>query len=199
VLDTVPDEPALVVATPGAEPVAPAGYAAALLLDGWALLDRPDLRAGEEALRRWLTAAALVRPARDGGQVVLLAAPGLLPVESLVRWDPLGHAERELADRSALRLPPAARVASLTGARADVEELLALTELPPGADVLGPVPVETPGGRPRAVGEEQRAVIRVPRAHGAALAAALKAGQGVRSARKGGEHVRVQIDPLDLG
>ncbi|MGN6331772.1 MAG: primosomal protein N' [Motilibacteraceae bacterium] len=199
VLDTVPDEPALVVATPGAEPVAAAGYAAALLLDGWALLDRPDLRAGEEALRRWLSAAALVRPARDGGQVVLLAAPGLLPVESLVRWDPLGHAERELVDRAALRLPPAARVASLTGARADVEELLALAELPAGADVLGPVPVETPAGRARAVGEEQRAVIRAPRAHGAALAAALKAAQGVRSARKGGDHVRVQIDPLDLG
>jgi primosomal protein N' (replication factor Y) len=42
-------EPALVVATPGAEPVAEGGYAAALLLDGWVLLGRADLRAGEEA------------------------------------------------------------------------------------------------------------------------------------------------------
>ena len=41
VLAAVPAEPALVVATPGAEPVAPGGYAAALLLDGWALLGRP--------------------------------------------------------------------------------------------------------------------------------------------------------------
>src|SRR5439155_27092337 len=70
VLDTVPAEPALVVATPGAEPVATGGYGAALLLDGWALLARPDLRAGEEALRRWLNAAALVRPAGAGGRVV---------------------------------------------------------------------------------------------------------------------------------
>ncbi|MDT3400895.1 primosome assembly protein PriA, partial [Streptomyces sp. B1866] len=61
VLATVPDRPALVVSTPGAEPVAENGYAAALLLDGWALLGRPDLRAGEQALRRWLEAAALVR------------------------------------------------------------------------------------------------------------------------------------------
>ena len=41
VLATVPDEPALVVATPGAEPVAAGGYAAALLLDGWAMLVAP--------------------------------------------------------------------------------------------------------------------------------------------------------------
>lgn len=39
-------QPALVVSTPGAEPVAEGGYAAALLLDGWAMLGRPDLRAG---------------------------------------------------------------------------------------------------------------------------------------------------------
>jgi len=45
VLGTVCDEPALVIATPGAEPVAEAGYAAVLLLDGWALLelDKSDL------------------------------------------------------------------------------------------------------------------------------------------------------------
>ncbi|AMC54763.1 primosomal protein N' [Mycobacterium tuberculosis variant bovis] len=54
--------PALVVATPGAEPRAPGGYGAALLLDSWALLGRQDLRAAEDALWRWMTAAALVRP-----------------------------------------------------------------------------------------------------------------------------------------
>ncbi len=60
----VPDAPALVVATPGAEPVAEGGYGAALLLDGWALLGRQDLRAAEDALRRWMAAAALVRASR---------------------------------------------------------------------------------------------------------------------------------------
>ncbi|MER8039723.1 primosomal protein N', partial [Streptomyces hydrogenans] len=53
VLDRVPDRPALVVSTPGAEPVADGGYAAALLLDGWALLGRPDLRAGSDADPRY--------------------------------------------------------------------------------------------------------------------------------------------------
>jgi primosomal protein N' (replication factor Y) len=41
--------------------------------------------------------------------------------------------------------------------------------------------------------------VRVPRSEGTALAAALAQVQGVRSARKAPEHVRVQLDPLDLG
>ena len=52
-------EPALVVATPGAEPVAAGGYGAALLLDAWALLGRQDLRAAEDTLRRWMAATTL--------------------------------------------------------------------------------------------------------------------------------------------
>ena len=69
ILDTVPSEPAIIVSTPGAEPVADGGYGAALLLDSWALLGRPDLRAVQNALRLWIGAAGLVRPAdRSSGQ-----------------------------------------------------------------------------------------------------------------------------------
>ena len=112
VLAEVPAEPALVIATPGAEPVAAEGYAAALLLDGWALLGRPSLRAAEETLRRWLNAAALVRPR---GAVVVLAEASLPAVQALVRWDPVGFAERELAERAELGFPPAVRMAAVTG------------------------------------------------------------------------------------
>ena len=73
VLAEVPAAAAVVVATPGAEPVAEGGYGAVLLLDTWALLTRADLRAGEEALRRWMTAAALAQPGGAGGRVVVVA------------------------------------------------------------------------------------------------------------------------------
>ena len=102
VLDRVAATPALVIATPGAEPVADGGYAACLLLDAWASLDRPTLDAGEEALRRWLAAGALTR-GRGRGQLVLCGAPThtTLPVvEALVRWDPAWFAGRELAERA---------------------------------------------------------------------------------------------------
>ncbi|MEU6775845.1 primosomal protein N' [Streptomyces sp. NPDC046759] len=206
VLDTVPGTPALVVSTPGAEPVAEGGYAAALLLDGWAMLGRPDLRAGEDALRRWMSAGALVRPQSEGGTVVVVAEPTLRPVQALVRWDPVGHAVRELAERAELGFPPVSRMAAVSGTPEAVAEFLAAVELPPDAEVLGPVPVPaTPPGRPRRPGGPppgehwDRALVRVPPGTGSALAAALKTAQAARMARGSGEPVRVRIDPPDIG
>ncbi|MEU6178379.1 primosomal protein N' [Streptomyces coeruleorubidus] len=206
VLDTVPGVPALVVSTPGAEPVAEGGYAAALLLDGWAMLGRPDLRAGEDALRRWIAAGSLVRPQPAGGTVVVVAEPTLRPVQALVRWDPVGHAVRELAERAELGFPPVSRMAAVSGAAEAVAEFLRAAELPAEAEVLGPVPLPVPAaGRPRRVGgpppgeQWERALIRVPPGKGAALAAALKAAQAARMARGSAEPVWVRIDPADIG
>ncbi|MFJ7901843.1 primosomal protein N' [Streptomyces sp. NPDC096198] len=209
VLDTVPDAPALVVSTPGAEPVAEGGYAAALLLDGWAMLGRPDLRAGEEALRRWIGAGALVRPQSAGGTVVIVAEPTLRPVQALVRWDPVGHAVRELAERAELGFPPVSRMAAVSGPAEAVTGFLAGAGLPQDAEVLGPVPLPgTDAGRPRRAGGPgpgehwERALVRVPPGSGAALAAALKTALAARMARAGtgtGETVRIRIDPLDIG
>ena len=195
VLATVSAGPGLVVATPGAEPVAEGGYGAALLLDSWALLGRADLRAGEETLRRWMNAAALVRPASAGGQVVVAADAAHPVVQALVRWDPGWLAERELADRRELGFPPATRMAALSGSPAALGEFLEVLRLPGGADLLGPVP-ERP--RPGQEGERERYLVRVPRTQAVALAHALTEVQGVRSAKKVPEHVRVQLDPLDL-
>lgn len=191
VLDAVADGPRLVVATPGAEPVAPNGYAAALLLDGWALLDRPTLDAGEEALRRWIAAAALVRPATEGGRVVLAGAPthvAVPAVEALVRWDPGWFAERELDERRALALPPAARVATLTGTRPALEAALAELPLPDAAKTLGPLPHGA---------DRWRAVVTVPVDQGPALARELAALRARASARKDPEPVMVRVDPRD--
>ncbi|NGO72656.1 primosomal protein N' [Streptomyces boncukensis] len=208
VLATVPERPALIVATPGAEPVPEAGpgYAAALLLDGWALLGRPDLRAGEEALRRWLGAASLVRPQEQGGSVVVVAEEALRPVQALVRWDPAGHARRELADRAELGFPPVSRMAAVTGPPEAVAALLASAELPASAEVLGPVPLPvTEHGQPRRPGAPppgerwERALVRVPTGGGAALAAALKTALVARLTRREGPPAHIRIDPPDIG
>jgi primosomal protein N' (replication factor Y) len=194
VLAEVPAEPALVIATPGAEPVAAEGYAAALLLDGWALLGRPSLRAAEETLRRWLNAAALVRPA---GSVVVLAEASLPAVQALIRWDPAGFAERELAERAELGFPPAVRMAAVTGSSAALAEFVASVALPDRAEILGPVPAEPNGAEPDPEPAE-RALIRIPRTDGLVLARALHAAQAARSARKDGAAVRVQLDPAEV-
>lgn len=146
---SVGPEPALVVATPGAEPVAFGGYAAALLLDADKMLRFDSLRAPEAALRRWLNAAALVRPAALEGTVVTTASPS--PVEqALVRWDPAWFAREELEERAQTGLPPAVRTAAVTGAEADVrafmEEFLGSSALDERVReqlrIVGPVPLD---------------------------------------------------------
>lgn len=188
VVSLVDAQPRLVIATPGAEPRAAGGYAGAVLLDGAVMAARDDLDASSEALRRWINAAALVRP---DGEVILLGAPPEAPAQALVRWAPGGYAQRELADRAELGFPPVARLASITGEWAAVRDLLARADLPGSAQVLGPQPVGDDGAG------SARAIVRVPRAEGSALAAALKAAAGMRSARKD-PVVRIQIDPTML-
>jgi primosomal protein N' (replication factor Y) len=188
VLSDVGAEPHIVVATPGAEPVAAGGYAAVVLLDTWLLLSRVDLRAEEEALRRWANAAALVRP---GGRVVAVGDPGHPALQALVRWDPAGFAARESAERAGAHLPPVSRLATISGDPGAVDDALTLLAAPADAEVLGPVPLG--GDESGAV----RVVVRVPRAHATALSAALLELQRVRSARKL-DPVRVQVDPPTL-
>ncbi len=197
VLDRVTSAPAVVVATPGAEPPADGGYAAVLLLDTWLLLGRADLRATEEAVRRWANAAALVRPASDGGRVMAVGDPAHPGIQALVRWDMGGLARREIDERLSAHLPPASRVATLTGGRDDLEQGLAALVLPPGAEVLGPVPVEPPRDSTADV-DQERFVLRVPRSGGAALSRALQDLQARRSTRKL-PHLRVEVDPAELG
>src|SRR5260370_8854334 len=119
------------------------------------MLGLASLRAAEEALRRWLTAAALVRPRPAGGTVVVVADASQRAVQALVRWDPATFASRELADRTELRFPPAARMASVTGSPEAVEAPLAAARLPKHAELLGPLPAASVGGGPGRAGRSR--------------------------------------------
>jgi primosomal protein N' (replication factor Y) (superfamily II helicase) len=198
VLDQVGSDPAVVVATPGAEPVVRGGYAGAVLLDGWAMLGLASLRAAEEALRRWMNAAALVRPAADGGSVVVVADGAQPAVQALIRWDPATYADRELAERAELRFPPAARMAAVSGPEQAVAALLEAATLPQHAELLGPLPAADGRAAAGTGPEMTRYLVRAPRSEGSALALALRAGQAVRSAAKEPGAVRVQLDPAAL-
>ena len=68
-------------------------------------------------------------------------------------------------------------------------------------EVLGPVELDPVGA---AAGDEppeirERALLRVPRADGRAMAAALHAAQAARTARKVPDPVRVRLDPVEIG
>ncbi len=186
------EERPLVVATPGAEPdPGPAGYAALVILDVAASLSRPGLRVAEELLRRWLAAAALVRPATRGGRVLVVGEPDVREVQALIRWDPVGYAERELAERRGLHLPPAVRMARLSGPAAEVADLARALADDLAASVLrlsGPIP---------GAGDETTWLLATSIADGPLLASALKHHQAARSARRV-PVVVARMDPIRL-
>jgi primosomal protein N' (replication factor Y) (superfamily II helicase) len=185
----VSERPALVLATPGATPEAEAGYAAAVLLDAELMLARPDLRAGEESLRRWMAVVATVRPAAAGGTVLVVGQAGLREVQALVRLDPVGYAETELAQRAEAGFSPAVKLVTIEGAAPAVSAALAALELPSDASALGPFPLEQQDSE-----EVHRVTLRCALSDGAALVAQVKAMMAVRAARKD-TPVRVRVDP----
>ena len=205
VLASVPSSPAIVVATPGAEPVAESGYAATLVLDAWASLQRPRLDAGEQALARWSEAAALTRSRRAGGRVVIAGvpdSPALGPVEAFVRLAPEWFAERELEERRGLDLPPLRWLAKVTGplgALVDALAEAALSTVAPTARVLGPWPV--PGDEAAAEGDPAErpavALMTCAPAESQAVCAALSAMRAVRGAHKV-PLVSVRVGDADL-
>ncbi|MBF4581294.1 primosomal protein N' [Curtobacterium sp. VKM Ac-2865] len=164
-IDEVPARPAVVVATRGAEPSTPGGYACVLLLDGEKMLGREGLRVQEEVLRFWTNAAAKGAP---GAEAYLVGIGGSLAT-AMALWRLDTPAHDELVDRRELMFPPAVRVATLTGTEEAVTAAVeALGEAPVGP-VLGPVPVDDP------VPGTVRAIVRFPYAHGTEVAATLKA------------------------
>lgn len=195
-VDSVPSQPALVVATPGAEPEAEGGYAGAVLLDAPLFLLRSDLRAAEEALRRWLNACALVRPGEDGGTVIAVGPSQARPLQALVRIDPAGFAERELAERAEAHFPPAVKMIMVEGRIEALAEFLQLARLPEATEVLGPVEIG-----PSTSGEVMvnRLMLRAPLSAGGTLVRAVKEAIGVRSARKSEGALRVRVDPVAVG
>lgn len=181
ILSEVPDRPALVVSTPGAEPVAPSGYAVGVLLDAAVSTSHVGLYTDQEALHRWITAGALVRPSRLGGRLLLVGDAAPTPTNALVRWDPAGLAGRELDERAELSMPPAVRIASVTGDRHAVALFLSRVTLPEGGSVLGPVDLPEPA----AAAQPERAPA-VGRTGRPAVARAVQPGSGSARSRAGG-------------
>ena len=187
-LFAVPDEPAIVVATPGAEPVAAGGYRAVLLLDARSMLGRPSLDAEEDAARRWFAAAALAAPLAP---VVITAENTLAPIQALVRWDAPWLAARELAERESAGLPPATRMAALVGAGEDVRAVAQRLRTP--HRLLGPLPDPTQHDPDR-----QRGLVVVHRREGRTLSRELASITMTRSAEGKSRPVHVHMDPRSV-
>lgn len=186
--DTVPDEPAIVVATPGAEPAAPSGYAGVLILDTEVTLGRVSHRAAEEAVRRWVNAAAMARRPGDGGSVLLVGSATHPAVQAMLRADVSSFASRELADRADAGLTPAVKMVRVVGDSDALREFLDNDDWA-AVDILGPTEVST--GR-------WAALLRTPVDQGRDLTRRVKSAAAIRSARKEPGQLSIHVDPESL-
>ena len=125
-------------------------------------------------------------PRDEAPHRIWIEAPGFVP------WTDSVHFDKDRSVDIVLTGEPAAVTTVITSLASALEG---------GAfegsafEVLGPVPVDQPAEQ----GDNHvRALVRAPRAEGAALARALQAAQAGRSARKEGGGVRVQLDPPEL-
>jgi primosomal protein N' (replication factor Y) len=180
-IQNVDASPALIIATPGAEPLAAGGYRAILLLDGERQRMRENLRVNEDVVRHWSNAAAFAAP--DAPVYLVGAGEELGAV--LLEWNQPEFAKRELADRHALRLPPAVRVASVSGPLADVTQTCATVASIDGTRVLGPVGTGEGGSR---------ALITFDYRNGEMMATTLRASV-IQSATKGSRRTKRPDQP----
>ncbi len=160
--DYISHKPALVIATPGTEPLAEGGYEAVIILDGESTLSREGLDTDTDALRVWLNAASLAAPRAP----IFVTGTGAALGKVLREGRQSEYVSNLLKEREALSLPPATRVALISGSRESVATVeSALTGIP-RRSVLGPVPA--PDG-------SNRLILTFDFKDGAAVATALRA------------------------
>lgn len=206
ITETVSSKPRLIVATPGSEPSAQGGYAAALILDARYLMGR-GLGAETQFIRR--CARVIVR-VRATGHVMI--AGGVEPriVSTLATWTMGRYSAELLAERRDLKLPPVARWFGVTGAPRDVRRLLALSRiglgdqeeatghdidllssgvshLAHGVDLLGPIPGRREG--------EVTVYVRTSVDQAAELATVLRRSYRSYTATAVGQPLKLEADP----
>jgi primosomal protein N' (replication factor Y) len=118
--DSVSSEAALVISTPGVEPIAQGGYAAVVILQVDRFLSSSTSNGVESAYSNFFAASALIG---DVGIIALVGDDGSAISSALTTWNPATISKREIEQRTSLKLPP------ITGAvivLADSTELLRL-------------------------------------------------------------------------
>jgi primosomal protein N' (replication factor Y) len=101
--DLVSNKPALVISTPGVEPIAERGYSAVVILQVDRFLSASSSNGVERAYSSFFAAAALLS---ESGTIALVHDDGAPIASALATWNPATISKREIEQRIALKLPP---------------------------------------------------------------------------------------------
>jgi len=101
--DSVSSDPALVISTPGVEPISESGYAAVIMLQVDRFLSSSASNGVERAYSNFFAASALIS---DVGVIALVSDDGSPITSALATWNPATISKREIEQRISLQLPP---------------------------------------------------------------------------------------------
>jgi len=101
--DSVSSEPALVISTPGMEPIAESGYSAVVMLQVDRFLSSSSSNGVERAYSNFFAAGALIS---ESGLIALVTEDGTPITSALTTWNPATISKREIEQRISLQLPP---------------------------------------------------------------------------------------------
>ncbi|WP_018143085.1 primosomal protein N' family DNA-binding protein [Alloscardovia criceti] len=221
VVEEIPDRPALVIATPGAEPVIRdkntgdlKGYQCVAIVDAWTSLYGSALDQRIDTGMQWSEAAALCVPASQGGQVLILGEADAVVASALTLNDGRVLTHREVLDAQETGLPPVVSAALVWGEKDSVDKVIAAVNedfqgMPAIQSVMGPLPAIL-GPVPKAApvtmrqyymdGLYQRVqcVLRVDRAQLPQLVASLHKAQARHSAQRNAPELHFHINPKNL-
>jgi primosomal protein N' (replication factor Y) len=143
--DRIEAKPALVLATPGAQPQVEGGYAAVVILEGLRFFAHTDLRTQERARELFLETSSLIS---SEGSVLLVIDDSHPIVSAIARWNIAPLLKRELSDRLELKLPPSVFSVVLVMDQAismqianGLKKAAAEGRIPPSSCIYGPTEI----------------------------------------------------------
>ena len=123
--DSVTSEPALVISTPGTEPIAEKGYAAVVMLQVDRFLSSSASNGVERAYSNFFAASALIS---DAGVIALVSDDGSPITSALTTWNPATISKREIEQRISLQLPPISGAVQVVADSAELVRLKSALE-----------------------------------------------------------------------
>lgn len=123
--DSVTSEPALVISTPGVEPIAEKGYAAVVMLQVDRFLSSSASNGVERAYSNFFAASALIS---DAGVIALVSDDGSPITSALTTWNPATISKREIEQRISLQLPPISGAVQVVADSAELVRLKSALE-----------------------------------------------------------------------
>ncbi len=138
ILRKVNNENAIVVATPGAEPVCEDKYSSLVIIDSFLYLSRAGLSTNEDNYRKWINAISLVKNEKNGGKFFINLEGTNKILQSLIKKLSDWYLSSELEIREQTNLYPISDTYVLNGLINEINEINTEISKIQGLTLLGP-------------------------------------------------------------